>query len=107
MGMASRSGLICVVVNVVWRGRRPSGCLGGAGGDVRMFLRVGAFVVIYLSIVYFPLGVVITVALDTQVGFQVILNGMERIVLSSSSGLSRVRCEVVRPPILWCRTVWQ
>jgi hypothetical protein len=65
VGMASMSGLIGFVVNVVCRGCHPSGCLGGAGGDVRIFLRVGAFVVMYLSIVDFPLGVVSTVASNT------------------------------------------
>ena len=43
MGIASRSGLIGVVVNVVRRGCHLSGCLGGVGGVVRVFLRVGAF----------------------------------------------------------------
>ncbi len=103
VGMASRSWFIGFVVNVVCRGCHPSGCSGEAGGDARTFLRVGAFVVMYLSIVDFPFGVVSTIASDTRVGFQVILNVMERIGASSSSGLSRVRCAVVRPPILW----WQ
>ncbi len=66
--MASRSGLIGFVVNVVCRGCHPSGCFGGMGGVVRVFLRVGAFVVLYLSIVCFPLGVVSTIVSDTHVG---------------------------------------
>ena len=100
VGMASRSGLIGFVVNVVRRVCHSPGSFGGVGGVVRVFLRVGAFVVLYLSIVIFQLGVVCTVVSDTRVGFQVTLNGMERIGVSSSSGLSRVRCAVVRPSIL-------
>ena len=92
VGMASSSGLIGFVVNVVCRGCHPPGSLGGVGGIVRVFLRVGAFVVLYLSIVDFPLGVVSTIVSDTQVGFQVTLNGMERMGVSSTSELSRVRC---------------
>ena len=46
VGMASRSGLIGLVVYVVCRGCHPLGCTGGKGGDVRVFLRVGAFVVV-------------------------------------------------------------
>ncbi len=57
-----RSGLIGVVVNVVCRGCHPSGCFFfGGGGDVRIFLRVGALVVVYFPIVDFPLGVASTV----------------------------------------------
>jgi hypothetical protein len=44
--MASRSGLIGFMVNVVNRGCHPSGYFGGMGGVVRVFLRVGAFVVL-------------------------------------------------------------
>ena len=51
VGVASRSGLIGFVVKVVCCGCHPSGCFGGMGGVVRVFLRVGAFVVLYLSIV--------------------------------------------------------
>ncbi len=43
VGVASRSGLIGVVVNVVCLGCHPSGCFRGIGGDVRVFFRVGAF----------------------------------------------------------------
>ena len=100
VGMASRSGLIGVVVNVVCRGCHPSGCFGGVGGVVRVFLRVGAFVVLYLSIMVFPLGVVSTVVSGTHIGFRVTLSGMERMGVSSSSELSRVSCAVVRPSIL-------
>ncbi len=85
VGMASRSGLIGFVVNVVNRGCHPFGCFGGMGGVVRVFLRVVAFVVLYFSIVVFPLGVVSTVVSDTHVGCQVTLNGMERMGVSSSS----------------------
>ncbi len=46
MGIASRSGLIGFVVNVVCRGCHPSGCFGGVGGVVRVFLRVGSFEVL-------------------------------------------------------------
>ncbi len=46
VGMASRSGLIGLVVYVVCRGCHPSGCIEGKGGDVGVFLRVGAFVVV-------------------------------------------------------------
>ena len=46
VGMASRSGLIGFVVNVVCRGCHSSGCFGDMGGVVRDFLRVGAFVVL-------------------------------------------------------------
>ncbi len=46
VGMASRSGLIGFVMNVVCRGCHPSGYFGGMGGVVRVFLRVGAFVVL-------------------------------------------------------------
>ena len=67
---------------------------------VRVFLRVGAFVVLYLSIVAFPLGVESTVVSVTQVGFQVTLNGMESMGVSSSSELSRVRWAGVRPSIM-------
>ncbi len=100
VGIASRSGLIGFVVYVVCSGCHPPGRFGGAGGVVRVFLRVGAFVVLYLSIVAFPLGVVSTVVSFTQVGFQVTLNGMESMGVSSSSELSRLRCAVVRPSIL-------
>ena len=64
------------------------------GGVVRVFLRVGAFVVLYLSIVVFPLGVVSTVVSGTHIGFQVTLSGMERMGVSSSSEFSRVSCAV-------------
>ncbi len=100
VGMASRSGLIGFVVNVVHRGCHPSGCFGGMGGVVRVFLRVGAFVVLYFSIVVFPLGVMSTVVSDTHVGCQVTLNGMERMGVSSSSEFSLVSCAVERPSIL-------
>ncbi len=70
MGIASRSGVIGFVVNVVCRGCHLSGCFGGVGGVVRVFLRVGAFVVLKSSIVVFPLGVVSTVVSGTHVGFQ-------------------------------------
>ncbi len=46
VGMASRSGLIGFVVNVVCRGCHPSGCFGGMGGVVRVFFRVGALVLL-------------------------------------------------------------
>ena len=46
VGMASRSGLIGFVVNVECRGCHPSGCFGGVGGVVRIFLRIGAFVML-------------------------------------------------------------
>ena len=46
VGIASRSGLIGFVVYVECRGCHPSGCFGGVGGVVRIFLRVGAFVVL-------------------------------------------------------------
>ena len=100
VGMASRSGLIGFVEYVVCRGCHPPGIIGGVGGVVRVFLRVGAFVVLYLSIVAFPLGVVSTVVSFTQVGFQVTLNGIESMGVSSSSELSRLRCAIVRPSIL-------
>ncbi len=100
VGMASRSGFIGFVVNVVCRGCHPSGCLGGVGGVVRVFLRVGAFVVLQLSIVVFPLGVESTVVSGTHDGCQVTLNGIERMGVSSSSEFSRVSCAVVRPSIL-------
>ncbi len=102
VGMASRSGLIGFVVNVMRRGCHPFDCFGGMGGVVRVFLRVCALVVLYFSIVVFPLGVVSTVVFVTQVGCHVTLNGMERMGVSSSSELSRVRCAVVRPSIM-CR----
>ena len=44
--MASRSGLIGFVVNVVNHGCHPSGCFGGMGSIVRVFSRVGDFVVL-------------------------------------------------------------
>ena len=97
--MASRSGLMGSVVNVVNRGCHPSGCFAGMGGVVRVFLRVGAFVVLYFSIVVFPVGVVSTVVSGTHVGFQLILNGMERMGVSSSSDFSRMSCAMVRPSI--------
>ena len=100
VGIASRSGFIGLVVYVVCRGCQPSGCFGGVGGVVRVFLRVGAFVVLYLSIVVFPLGVVSIVVSGTHIGFQVTLSGMERMGVSSSSEFSRVSCAVVRPSIL-------
>ncbi len=100
VGIESRSGLIGFVVYVVCLGCHPSGCFGGVGGDVRVFLRVGAFVVLYLSIVVFPLGVVSIVVSGTHVGFQMTLNGMERMGVSSSSECSRVSYAVVRPSIL-------
>ena len=103
MGIASKSGLIGFVVNEVYRGCHPTGCCGGVGGEVRVFLLLGAFVVLYLSIVVFPLGVVSTVVSCTHVGCQVTLNGMERIGVSSSSEFSRVRCFAASPAILW----WQ
>ncbi len=43
VGVASRSGLIGVVVNVVCLGCQPSDCFGDMGGDVRVFLRRDAF----------------------------------------------------------------
>jgi hypothetical protein len=46
VGVASRSGLIGLVVYVVCRGCHPSGYFGGKGADVYVFLRVGAFVVV-------------------------------------------------------------
>jgi hypothetical protein len=67
------------------------------GGVVRVFLRVGAFDVLYLSIVLFPLGVVSTDFSDTHDGFHSTLNGMERIGVSSSSEFSRVSWAVVSP----------
>ena len=73
------------------------------GGVVRIFLRVGAFLVLYLLIVVFPLGVVSTVVSGTHVGCHVTLNGMERIGVSSSSELSLVRCSAMSPSIVW----WQ
>ena len=48
----------------------------------------------------FPLGVVSTVVSGTHVGFQLTLNGMERIGVSSSSEFSLVSCAVVSPSIL-------
>ncbi len=100
VGMASRSGLIGFVVNVINRGCHPSGCFGDMGGVVRVFLCVGACVVLYFSIVVFPLGAVSTVVSDTHVGCHVTLNGMERLGISSSSEFSRVSCAVERPSIL-------
>ena len=97
MGIASRSGLIGFVVNVVCCGCHPSGCFGGVGGVVRVFLRAGAFEVLYLSIVIFPLGVVSTVVSGTHDGFHSTLSGMERIGVSSSSEFARVSCAVVSP----------
>ena len=102
MGIASRSGLIGFVVNEVYLGCHPTGCCGGVGGEVRVFLRLGAFVVLS-SIVVFPFGVVSTVVSCTHVGCHVTLNGMERMGVSSSSVFSRVRCSAVSPAILW----WQ
>ncbi len=98
--MASRSGLIGFVVNVVCRGCHLSGRFGGVGGVVRIFLRVGAFLTLYLLIVVFPLGVVSTDVSDTHVGCHVTLSDMERMGVSSSSEFSRVRCAVVSPSIL-------
>ena len=46
MGIASKSGLIGFVVNEVYLGCHPIGCCGGAGGEVRVFFRLGAFVVL-------------------------------------------------------------
>ena len=46
MGIASKSGLIGFVVNVVYSGCHPTGCCGGVGGEVRVFFRLGAFVVL-------------------------------------------------------------
>ena len=46
MGIASKSGLIGFVVNEVYRGCDPTGCSGGVGGEVRVYLRLGAFVVL-------------------------------------------------------------
>ncbi len=100
VGMASGSGLIGLLVNVVNRGCHPTGCFGGVGGVVRVLLSVGAFVVLYLSIVVFPLGIVSTVVSDTHVGCHVTLSGMDRMGVSSSSEFSRVRCAGVRPSIL-------
>ena len=76
VGMASISGLIGFVVNVECRGCHPFDCFGGVGGVVRVFLRVGTFVVLQLSIVVFPLGVASTVVSGTHDGFQLTLNGM-------------------------------
>ncbi len=45
MGVASKSGLIGFVANVVCLGCQPSDCFGGIGGDVRVLLRMGAFAV--------------------------------------------------------------
>ena len=67
------------------------------GGVVRVFLRAGAFEVLYLSIVIFPLGVVSTVVSGTHDGFHSTLSGMERIGVSSSSEFIRVSCAVVSP----------
>ncbi len=100
VGVASRSGLIGFVVNVVCRECHPPGCFGGVGGVVRVFLRVGAFVVLYFSIVVFPLGVVSIVDSGTHDGFQLTMNGMERMGVSSSSQCSLVSCAVVSPSIL-------
>ena len=46
MGIASKSGLIGFVVNVVYSGCHPTGCCGGVGGEVRVFFLLGAFVVL-------------------------------------------------------------
>ena len=46
VGIASKSGLIGFVVYEVYRGCHPAGCCGGVGGEVRVFLRLGAFVVL-------------------------------------------------------------
>ncbi len=46
VGMASWSGLIGFVVNVLNLGCYSPGCFGGMGGVLRVFLRVGAFVVL-------------------------------------------------------------
>ena len=46
---------------------------------------------------FFPLGVVSTVDSGTHDGFQLTLNGMERIGVSSSSEFSLVSCAVVSP----------
>ena len=46
MGVASKSGFIGFVVNEVYRGCHPIGCCGGVGGEVRVFLRLGAFSVL-------------------------------------------------------------
>ena len=46
VGAELRSGLIDLVVKVVCLGCQYLGCVGGVGGDVRVFLRVGAFVLV-------------------------------------------------------------
>ncbi len=66
--MASRSGFIGSAVYVVCRGCHPPGCFGGMGGVVRVFLRVGAFVVLYLSIVGFPMGLLVLLSLAPTLG---------------------------------------
>ncbi len=72
VGMASRSGFMGFVVNMVCRGCHPPGCFGSVGGVVRVFLRADALVVLYFSNLGFPLGVASTVVYVTQVGCQVI-----------------------------------
>ena len=44
VGAESKSGLICLVVKVVCLGCQHLGCVGGVGGDVRDFFRVGVLV---------------------------------------------------------------
>ena len=55
--MESRSRLIGVVVKVVFLGCHHRDCGLGVGGVVRTFLRVGALLVWYVSIVVLPVGV--------------------------------------------------
>ena len=46
VGAKSRFGFIGLVVKVVGLGCQPLGCVGGVGGIVRVFLRVGVLVLV-------------------------------------------------------------
>ena len=87
VGIASRSGFMGEVVNVVCLGCQPRGCCLGKGGAVFIFFRVGALFLWQVSIAALPLGMVIISNSSTHAGFQSMLNDIERMGVSSSSGL--------------------
>ncbi len=71
----------------------------GHGRCCACLLARGSFRSVVIVNCGFPAGVVSIFVSDTHVGCQVILSGMERMGVSSSSEFSR--CAVVSPSILW------
>ena len=69
VGVESRSGLIGLVVKVVFLGCHPRVCGLGMGGVVLTCLQVGALLLRWMSIAVLPLRVVCIFVLCTQADF--------------------------------------